>query len=214
MEHLEKYLDHTLLKPAASREDILAVCREALLYRVASVCVNSCHASLVHETLRGSGIKTCVVVGFPLGAMSTAAKAYEAETAVLDGAQEIDMVINIGWIKSGDWEAVEQDIRSVVKASEPAIVKVILETCLLSDEEKILACEAAERAGAAFVKTSTGFSTGGATVEDVALMRRTVGDRLGVKASGGVRTRAQAEEMIRAGASRIGCSSTRSILES
>lgn len=214
MEHLEKYLDHTLLKPAASREDILAVCREALLYGVASVCVNSCHASLVHEALRGSGIKTCVVVGFPLGAMSTAAKAYEAETAVLDGAQEIDMVINIGWIKSGDWEAVEQDIRSVVKASEPAIVKVILETCLLSDEEKILACETAERAGAAFVKTSTGFSNGGATVEDVALMRRTVGDRLGVKASGGVRTRAQAEEMIRAGASRIGCSSTKSILES
>ena len=134
-------------------------------------------------------------------------------TAVSDGAEEIDMVINIGWIKSGDWDAVEQDIRAVVEASKPAIVKVILETCLLTDEEKVLACRASERAGAAFVKTSTGFSTGGATEEDVALMRKTVGNRLGVKASGGVRTRAQAESMIRAGASRIGCSSTRSILE-
>ena len=214
MEHLEKYLDHTLLKPAASREDILAVCREALSYGVASVCVNSCHAPLVHQALEGSGIKTCCVVGFPLGAMSTSAKAFEAANAAANGAEEIDMVINIGWIKSGDWEAVEQDIRTVVKAADPAIVKVILETCLLTDEEKVLACKAAERAGAAFVKTSTGFSTGGATVEDVALMRRTVGDRLGVKASGGVRNRAQAETMIRAGANRIGCSSTKSILES
>ena len=125
MEHLEKYLDHTLLKPAASREDILEVCKEALSYGVASVCVNSCHAALVHDALEGSGIRTCCVVGFPLGAMSTSAKAFEAATAVSDGASEIDMVINIGWIKSGDWEAVEKDIRAVVKASAPAIVKVI-----------------------------------------------------------------------------------------
>ncbi|MDO4573268.1 MAG: deoxyribose-phosphate aldolase [Clostridia bacterium] len=206
-------LDHTLLKADARREDILRVCTEAMAYRTASVCVNGCWARLAAETLSGSGVKTCVVVGFPLGAMSSVAKAAEAKAAVLDGAEEIDMVLNLGLVKSGDWAAAERDIAAVVTAAEPAIVKVILETCLLDDEEKRRACEIAVRAGAAFVKTSTGFSTAGATVEDVALMRAAVGPAIGVKAAGGVRTRQQAEAMLAAGANRIGCSSSKSIVE-
>ena len=210
---LNTYLDHTLLKADATPEDILRVVEEAKEFHTASVCVNSCYASLVSAQLKGSGVKTCAVVGFPLGAMSTGAKALEAALTVRDGAEEIDMVMSIGLAKAGDWNAVEKDIAAVVLASKPAIVKVILETCLLTDAEKVKACIAAKSAGAAFVKTSTGFSTGGATAEDIALMRKTVGAEMGVKASGGVRTREQAEAMIAAGATRIGCSSTRKIME-
>ncbi len=213
MNPLNTYLDHTLLKADATPADILAVTAEAKAYHTASVCVNTCYTTLVANELRGSGVKTCVVVGFPLGAMATGAKALEAALAVRDGAQEVDMVMNIGTAKAGDWAAVQTDIAAVVLASAPAIVKVILETCLLTDDEKVQACLAAKAAGAAFVKTSTGFSTGGATPEDIALMRKTVGAALGVKASGGVRTREQALSMIAAGASRIGCSSTKKIME-
>lgn len=213
MNPLNSYLDHTLLKADATPADILAVTAEAKAYHTASVCVNTCYTTLVANELRGSGVKTCVVVGFPLGAMATGAKALEAALAVRDGAQEVDMVMNIGAAKAGNWDAVRTDIAAVVLAATPAIVKVILETCLLTDDEKVQACLAAKAAGAAFVKTSTGFSTGGATPEDIALMRKTVGDALGVKASGGVRTREQALAMIAAGASRIGCSSTKKIME-
>lgn len=213
MNPLNSYLDHTLLKADATPADILAVTAEAKAYHTASVCVNTCYTTLVANELRGSGVKTCVVVGFPLGAMATGAKALEAALAVRDGAQEVDMVMNIGAAKAGNWDAVRTDIAAVVLAAAPAIVKVILETCLLTDDEKVQACLAAKAAGAAFVKTSTGFSTGGATPEDIALMRKTVGDALGVKASGGVRTREQALAMIAAGASRIGCSSTKKIME-
>jgi deoxyribose-phosphate aldolase len=213
IQNLASYLDHTLLKADATAADIERVCAEAKAYQTASVCVNGCWAAFVAAQLKGSGVKTCVVVGFPLGAMDSIAKAAEAKAAVLSGAEEIDMVMNIGFVKGNDWEAAERDIAAVVSAAEPAIVKVILENCLLSDEEKRHACEIAKRAGAAFVKTSTGFSTGGATVDDIALMRQAVGPDMGVKAAGGVRTRAQAEAMIAAGATRIGCSSSKAILE-
>jgi len=213
MNALNTYLDHTLLKADATPQDVQSVITEAIAYQTASVCVNACYASLVSNALKGSGVKTCVVVGFPLGAMATGSKALEAALAVRDGAEEVDMVMNIGLAKSGDWNAVQTDIAAVVLAAKPAIVKVILETCLLTNDEKVKACLAAKAAGSAFVKTSTGFSTGGATVEDIALMRHTVGSEMGVKASGGVRTREQAEAMIQAGATRIGCSSTRKIME-
>ena len=213
MNPLNTYLDHTLLKADATRADILAVTAEAKQYHTASVCVNASFTSLVASELRGSGVKTCVVVGFPLGAMASGAKAVEAALAVRDGAEEVDMVMNIGSAKAGDWAAVQADIAAVVLAAKPAIVKVILETCLLTDEQKVNACLAAKAAGAAFVKTSTGFSTGGATAEDIELMRKTVGPEMGVKASGGVRTKYQALAMIEAGATRIGCSSTKSIME-
>ena len=205
-------IDHTLLKADATRDQIRRICAEAREYRFASVCVNSCHASLVTKELQGSGVKTCCVVGFPLGAMQTTAKALEAKEAVRDGASEIDMVINVGALKEGDLTYVTEDIAAVVDAVKKAsggsgIVKVIIETCLLTDKEKVAACKCAEEAGAAFVKTSTGFSTGGATAEDVALMKKTVGDRLMVKASGGIRTHTDALKMIEAGADRIGASS-------
>lgn len=206
MESLAKMIDHTLLKADAKTSDIRRICAEAREYGFASVCVNSCHAGLVTQELSGSGVKTCCVVGFPLGAMSSAAKAYEARCAVEDGAGEIDMVINVGALKEGNDTFVLEDIRSVVEAAKPAIVKVIIETCLLTDEEKVRACELSEKAGAAFVKTSTGFSTGGANVHDVALMRKTVGERLGVKASGGIHTPEEAKALVDAGASRIGAS--------
>jgi deoxyribose-phosphate aldolase len=212
MNELNTYLDHTLLKADATPKDILRVVEEAKHYHTASVCVNSSYAALVAENLKTSGVKTCVVVGFPLGAMSSAAKALEAALAVRNGAEEIDMVMNIGLAKAGEWNAVQADVSAVVTAARPAIVKVILETCLLTDNEKIKACLAAKAAGAAFVKTSTGFSTGGATTADIALMRKTVGPEMGVKASGGVRSREQAEAMIAAGATRIGCSSTKKIM--
>jgi len=212
MNPLNTYLDHTLLKADATRADILAVTAEAKQYHTASVCVNTCYTTLVAQELKDSGVKTCVVVGFPLGAMASGAKAVEAALAVREGAEEVDMVMNIGAAKAGDWAAVQADIAAVVNAAKPAIVKVIIETCLLTDEQKVNACLAAKAAGAAFVKTSTGFSTGGATADDIALMRKTVGPDMGVKASGGVRTKEQALAMIEAGATRIGCSSTKTIM--
>lgn len=201
-------IDHTMLKADASREVIRRYCAEAREHGFASVCVNGCHAKLVTEELKGSGVKTCVVIGFPLGAMATEAKAFETAQAVRDGAVEADMVINIGALKDGDDAFVTEDIRAVVQAAQKenaeAVVKVIIETCLLTEEEKVRACQCAEKAGAHFVKTSTGFSTGGATVEDIALMKKTVGDRMQIKASGGIRTKADAEALIAAGADRIG----------
>ncbi len=204
---LSKYIDHTLLKADSRREDIIKICQEARKYDFASVCVNSYWVSLAKEELRGTDVKVCTVVGFPLGAMSTKAKAFEAENAVKDGADEIDMVINIGEVKEKNDEAVYNDILAVRKACEGKVLKVIIETCLLDDEEKVRACLLSEKAGADFVKTSTGFSTGGATAEDVALMRKTVSDKVKVKASGGVRSYEDAIKMIDAGASRLGASS-------
>ena len=203
---LASKIDHTMLKADATRDMIRQYCAEAKQHGFFSVCVNSCHAALVTEALQGSLVKTCCVVGFPLGAMSTPAKAFEAEQAARDGAAEIDMVIDVGAVKEQDGETVTKDISAVVEAAKKhgAIVKVIIETCLLTDEEKVFACRCAENAGAAFVKTSTGFSTGGATLEDIRLMKQTVGDRLQVKASGGIRTNADAIAMLEAGADRIG----------
>ncbi|MBQ7875275.1 MAG: deoxyribose-phosphate aldolase [Oscillospiraceae bacterium] len=209
-----KYLDHTLLKADATHEQLCAVCDEAKKYGVAAVCVNSLNVYFVHKELKGTGIKTCSVVGFPLGAMASAAKAFEAACAIEDGAEEIDMVIDIASAKVGDWRRIEDDIATVHSACDGrAVLKVIIETCLLTDEEKVEACLAAKRAGAEFVKTSTGFSTGGATVEDIRLMRETVGPEMGVKASGGVRDYETACAMIEAGASRIGTSSSSKICE-
>lgn len=205
---LNKYIDHTILKANATKEEVEKICDEAIEYKFASVCVNTCYTALVSQKLKGSGVASCVVVGFPLGAMMTEAKAHEAKLAVSAGANEVDMVINIGALKGQDYEFVEKDIKAVVEASKPALVKVIIETCLLTDKEKVKACEIAVKAGAHFVKTSTGFSTGGATKEDIVLMRKTVGPDIGVKASGGVRAYESAMEMINAGASRIGASSS------
>lgn len=209
---LAKKIDHTLLKADATREQILRICEEAKQYGTASVCVNTCWTFTVKQALEGSGIKTCCVVGFPLGAMSTAAKAFEAAYAVDMGADEVDMVLNIGMAKGGEWTNVKADIEAVVDAACGADVKVIIETCLLTDEEKVMACRMAKEAGAAFVKTSTGFSTAGAKEEDIRLMRETVGPDLGVKASGGIRTREDALKMIAAGATRIGASATAKIV--
>lgn len=204
---LNRTIDHTILKPEATREQVKKLCEEARQYHFASVCVNSCHVGLVAELLKGSDVAACCVVGFPLGAMLSSAKAFETTAAIEKGAQEIDMVINIGAAKEGDWALVEEDIRAVTKAAKgKALVKVIIETCLLTDEEKAEACLCAKRAGADYVKTSTGFSTGGATEADVALMRKTVGPDMGVKASGGVRTHEDAEKMLQAGATRLGTS--------
>jgi deoxyribose-phosphate aldolase len=204
---LPEYIDHTLLKPETGTQQIVNICREAREYTFKSVCVNPCHAALVRNELAGSPVLTCVVVGFPLGATATVVKAFETRTAINDGAGEIDMVINIGALKDQRLDVVESDIRAVVTAAKgKALVKVIIECCLLTDEEKIGACECILRAGADYVKTSTGFSTSGATVEDIALLRRTVGDKAGVKASGGIRDYKAALAMIEAGASRIGTS--------
>lgn len=210
---LAAYIDHTLLKPDASRAQIEAVCAEAKQYRFASVCVNPCWIPVVEEELKGTGIAPCCVIGFPLGASFSSIKAEEARTAVSAGAKEIDMVINIGAVKSGDWELVRKDIAAVNDAKGPAKLKVIMETCLLTDEEKIQVCKIAKETGADFVKTSTGFSTGGATVHDVALMRKTVGPDMGVKASGGIRTLEDALSMIEAGANRLGASAGVKIVE-
>lgn len=201
---INKMIDHTMLKADSHKEIIERYCEEAKQYGFASVCVNSYYVPLVSERLRGSDVKTCCVVGFPLGAMLTSAKALEALESVKAGADEVDMVLNIGALKDRDYDTVYEDIKAVVEAAKPAIVKVIIETCLLTDEEKVKACELAVEAKAAFVKTSTGFSTGGATVEDVALMKKTVGDKARVKASGGIRTPEDAKAMIEAGADRIG----------
>ncbi|MBU3146046.1 deoxyribose-phosphate aldolase [Clostridium sp. CF012] len=211
---IQQYIDHTLLKPQASEEDIIKICDEAKKYEFASVCANAYYASLVSRELKGSKVKTCIVVGFPLGAMTKEAKAFEAKQAIENGAEEIDMVVNIGAIKSNKYDVVREDIKAVVEAaSGRAIVKVILETCLLTDAEKVKVCEIAKEAKANFVKTSTGFSTGGATVHDIKLMRQTVGEEMGVKASGAVRTTEDAKAVIEAGASRIGASSSIAIVE-
>lgn len=201
---ISKVIDHTMLKADASKETIKRYCEEAKKYGFASVCVNTCHVPLVAEELKGTDVNVCCVVGFPLGAMMTSAKAYEAKVAVEAGADEVDMVLNIGGMKDADYDMVRDDIRAVVEASSGKTVKVILETCLLTKDEIVKACELSEEAGADFVKTSTGFSTGGATVDDVALMKKTVGNRMKVKASGGIRTYDQAMELINAGADRIG----------
>ncbi|NWL34951.1 deoxyribose-phosphate aldolase [Paenarthrobacter nitroguajacolicus] len=208
-ENIASYIDHTLLKPEASQADVLKVCAEAVEYKFKSVCVNPVWVKTVTKALKGSGVLTCSVIGFPLGATPSDVKAFEARGAVLDGADEIDMVINMASARANDKGALVDDIRAVsevVHAGE-AILKVIIETSMLTDEQKVIACEAAVEAGADFVKTSTGFNGGGATVEDVALMRKTVGPEVGVKASGGVRSLADAQAMIAAGATRIGASS-------
>lgn len=206
--HWTSLIDHTLLKPEASDQDIKQLCEEAARYRFASVCVNPTWVRAAACNLQGTGVPVCTVIGFPLGANLPDVKAYEARRAIFDGAREVDMVINVGALKSGDDCLVEHDIRSVVEAAHEynAICKVIIETALLNDEEKVRACVAAKNAGADFVKTSTGFSKGGATVADVALMRRTVGSELGVKASGGVKGLEDARKMVEAGATRIGAS--------
>lgn len=203
---LNRMIDHTLLKANATRAQIEKLCDEALEYNFASVCVNTCWVPLAHEKLAGSDVNTCCVVGFPLGAMLTEAKAAETRLAVEAGADEVDMVINVGWLLDGEYDAVRDDIAAVVKAADGKCVKVIIEACLLTDEQKAKACELSVEAGATFVKTSTGFSTGGATVADVALMRKTVGDRCLVKAAGGIHTADEARAMVEAGADRLGCS--------
>ena len=205
---IAKMIDHTLLKPEATREDIHKLAEEARKHRFASVCVNTTWVPVAKRLLSGTDVMVCAVVGFPLGAMEPNAKAFEARQAVRQGASEIDMVINIGALKSRDYETVFEDICKVVKAANPAGVKVIIEASSLNDEEKIIACSLSKLAGAAFVKTSTGFAKGGATVEDVALMRRVVGRDLGVKASGGVRSAEDAIRMREAGANRIGASAS------
>ena len=203
---LAAMIDHTQLKAFASRGQIKTLCEEAIAYHFASVCVNPCHVAYAAELLRGTDVKVCTVIGFPLGANTSAVKAFEAQKAVADGADECDMVINIGALKDGDTALVESDIREVVKAAKGALVKVIIETCYLTDEEKVLACQAASRAGADFVKTSTGFGTGGATPHDVALMRKSIPDTMKVKAAGGIHNYAEAMAVVEAGASRIGAS--------
>ena len=207
--NIASYIDHTLLKPEAGEADVLKVCAEAAEYSFKSVCVNPVWVKTVKTALRGSGVLTCSVVGFPLGATPTDVKTFEARGAVLDGADEVDMVINIAAARAGDKGALVEDISAVAEAvhASGAILKVIIETVFLSDDQKVLACQAAVEAGADFVKTSTGFNGGGATAEDIALMRRAVGPDLGVKASGGVRSLADAQAMIAAGATRIGASS-------
>ncbi len=207
--NIARYIDHTNLKAYASREDIIKLCEEAKKYGFYAVCVNPYRVKVAKEALKGTGIKVASVIGFPLGATPTEVKVFEAEKAIEAGADELDMVMNIGALKDGDLEYVKKDIASVVETAHNrgVLVKVIIETCYLTEEEKVTACKLAMDAGADFVKTSTGFGTGGATVEDVRLMKSVVGDRLGVKAAGGIRTYEQAVAMIDAGASRIGTSS-------
>ncbi|MCM3114880.1 deoxyribose-phosphate aldolase [Neobacillus sp. MER 74] len=206
-------IDHTLLKPEATKHQIEALCQEAKEYKFASVCVNPTWVSTAKELLQGSGVMVCTVIGFPLGATTSETKAFETKNAIDHGAEEVDMVINIGALKDGNDELVENDIRAVVEAAKgKAHTKVIIETSLLSKEEKIRACELSLKAGADFVKTSTGFSTGGAKPEDIALMRKTVGPDMGVKASGGVRSTEDVQKMIEAGATRIGASSSIAII--
>lgn len=211
---LNKMIDHTILKAEATEENVKQLCSEAKEYDFASVCVNSCYAALVSSELKGTDVKTCCVVGFPLGAMSTKAKAYETKIAVEDGADEIDMVINVGYMKAKKFDMVLEDIKAVRAAvPAPKILKVIIETCLLTDEEKVKACELSVEAKADFVKTSTGFSTGGATKEDVDLMKKAVNGKALVKASGGIRDKQTALEMVKAGADRIGASASVEIVK-
>jgi len=205
---INRYIDHTLLKPEATEAQIVELCREAVRYQFASVCINPCYIAVAARELRGSGVKTGTVIGFPLGATTREVKVFEAEQAMRNGAEELDMVMNIGALKAGLREAVAGEIRAVVEAARgKALVKVIIECCLLTEEEKIAACQIVQEAGADFVKTSTGFASGGATVKDVRLIRQTVGPDMGIKASGGIRDYRTALAMIEAGANRIGTSS-------
>ncbi|MGF9975136.1 deoxyribose-phosphate aldolase [Viridibacillus arvi] len=200
-------IDHTLLKPEATKEQIATLCQEAKKYDFASVCVNPTWVADAAKHLEGAKSVVCTVIGFPLGAQTSATKAFETKDAIANGASEIDMVINIGALKSGQLDVVKSDIQAVVDAANGTLVKVIIEACLLTEEEKVVACQLSKEAGADFVKTSTGFSTGGATAADIALMRKTVGPEMGVKASGGVRSLEDLEAMVEAGATRIGASS-------
>lgn len=203
---INRYIDHTLLKPESTQTQIDKLIAEAVEYQFASVCVNPTWVSYAAKALKGTEVNVCTVIGFPLGANTSSVKAFETKDAVANGADEIDMVINIGQLKSGQYDAVEADIRAVVEASGDKLVKVIIETCLLTDGEKVKACQLAIAAGADYVKTSTGFSTAGANIADVTLMRKTVGPNIGVKAAGGTRSYADAEAFIKAGATRIGTS--------
>lgn len=208
MKNIPQMIDHTLLKPEAKREELENLCREAIEYKFKAVCVNPYHVAYCKDLLKESEVRVATVIGFPLGANTKEVKAFETKDAILNGADEVDMVINIGALKDKDYELVRDDIKAVVDAAkDKAIVKVIIETCLLNEEEKKIACQLAMEAEADFVKTSTGFSTGGATLEDVALMKSVVGNRLEVKASGGVRDISTAKAMIDAGATRLGTSS-------
>lgn len=211
---LNQMIDHTILKADAKEADVLRIVEEAKQYNFFSVCINPCWVALAKEQLAGSSVDVCTVIGFPLGANTSEVKAYEATDAITNGATEVDMVINVGALKSGQYKKVLKDIQAVVDAAEgKALVKVIIETALLTDEEKVKVCELAKEAGADFVKTSTGFSTGGATIADVKLMRETVGPDMGVKASGGIHNEEQAKAMIEAGATRIGTSAGVAIME-
>ncbi|WP_167628709.1 deoxyribose-phosphate aldolase [Listeria valentina] len=204
--NIAKMIDHTALKPETTKEQIEKLTEEAKTYQFASVCVNPTWVKFASSQLADSGVDTCTVIGFPLGANTSSVKAFETKDAILNGATEVDMVINIGALKEGNDAFVEEDIKAVVEAADGTLVKVIIETCLLTDEEKVRACKLAVKAGADFVKTSTGFSSGGATVHDIKLMRETVGPDIGVKASGGIRTKEDVLKMIDAGATRIGAS--------
>jgi deoxyribose-phosphate aldolase len=210
---LAHYIDHTLLKPNATEKEIEKLCHEARQYKFASVCVNTSYIDTCSRLLAGSGVRVCAVVGFPLGAMSSDAKAFETRDAITRGAEEIDMVINVGKLQSGNFAYICDDIRAVVRAAAGHVVKVILETGLLDNDQKIAACVLAKAAGADFVKTSTGFGPGGATPEDIALMRRIVGEEMGVKASGGIRDCPTAQQMIESGATRIGASASVGIVK-
>lgn len=211
---LSAMIDHTILKPEATTVKVEQICKEAIENRFASVCINPCNVALAAKLLKGSNVKVCTVIGFPLGSTTSAVKAFETEDAIKNGAQEVDMVINVGRLKDKDYDFVKEDIKAVVNAAKgKALSKVIIETCLLTDDEKVKACELAIEAGADFVKTSTGFSTGGATAADISLMRKTVGKDKGVKASGGVRTYEDAVAMVEAGASRIGASASIAICD-
>ncbi len=214
MQNINQLIDHTILKPDATIDDIRRLCIEAKEYNFYSVCVNSAYVNVAYNFLLHSNVKVCSVVGFPLGAMIKEAKAYEAKFAVDSGAEEIDMVMNIGLLKSNKIDLFERDIKKVRETCNASVLKVIIETCLLTDKEKILACQIAKEYGADFVKTSTGFSTGGATEHDIELMRKTVGDKMGVKASGGIKTYEDAIKMINAGANRLGTSSGIAIIKS
>lgn len=211
---IASYIDNTLLKQDATPEQIRKICVESIEFGCASVCCNPSYVPLVSECLKESSVKVCTVIGFPLGMNDSKVKAFEAALAAEQGADELDMVINVGRLKAGELDYVKNDIKAVVDAANGKLVKVIIECCLLTDEEKVTACKLAKEAGADFVKTSTGFSTGGATAADVALMRKTVGPELGVKAAGGVRDYASAKMMLEAGANRIGASSGKKIVES
>ena len=210
---LAKYFDHTILKPAATAADVENICREAIFYGFFSVCINPVHVKRVSDLLSGTEVKTCSVIGFPLGANTSDMKARETRQALADGADEIDMVINVGALKDKDYDCVENDIKTVVNAASGKIVKVIIETCLLEKGEIVKVCKIAKKAGAHFVKTSTGFAGGGATPEDVSLMKKTVGGDLQVKASGGIKSLADAEKLITAGANRLGASAGVTIMK-